>query len=63
MLLLSYGGWEPWLLPGALLVTAVGSVRLAYFNVHGMIDASTYHGLTLDINVIVVVALSSSRAL
>ena len=57
LLLVSYGGWEPWLLPGALLVTAVAAVRLAYFNVHGMLDASTYHGLTLDINVIVVVAL------
>ena len=50
--LLSYGGFGPWFLPGAFLLVATSTIRLSYFNTFGLINSSTYHGLALDNNVI-----------
>jgi phosphatidylserine synthase len=50
--LLSYGQFNPWFLPGAFLIIAVSALRLSYFNTYGMIDKTTYKGLALDNNVI-----------
>ena len=51
--LLSYGEFNPWFLPGAFVIIATSAIRLSYFNVFGLIDDSTYMGLALDNNVII----------
>ena len=51
--LLSYGKFNPWFLPGAFIIVATSAIRLSYFNVFGLIDKSTYMGLALDNNVII----------
>ncbi|WP_135605388.1 phosphatidylcholine/phosphatidylserine synthase [Methanococcoides sp. NM1] len=51
--LLSYGEFSPWFLPGAFVIVAVSAIRLSYFNVFGLVDDSTYMGLALDNNVII----------
>jgi CDP-diacylglycerol--serine O-phosphatidyltransferase len=51
--LLSYGEFNPWFLPGAFVIVAISAIRLSYFNVFGLIDDSTYMGLALDNNVII----------
>ncbi len=51
--LLSYGEFDPWFLPGAFVIVAASAIRLSYFNVFGLIDDSTYMGLALDNNVII----------
>ncbi|MCF6248789.1 MAG: CDP-alcohol phosphatidyltransferase family protein [Desulfobacula sp.] len=51
--LLSYGDFSPWFLPGAFVVVATSAIRLSYFNVFGLVDDSTYMGLALDNNVII----------
>ncbi len=51
--LLSYGEFSPWFLPGAFVIVAVGVIRLSYFNVFGLVDDSTYMGLALDNNVLI----------
>jgi len=53
VLLLSYGNFSPWFLPGAFVIVATSAIRLSYFNVFGLIDDSTYRGLALDNNVII----------
>ncbi len=53
ILLLSYGKFNPWFLPGAFVIIATSAIRLSYFNVFGMIDKSTYKGLAIDNNVII----------
>lgn len=53
VLLLSYGEFSLWFLPGAFVILAVSAIRLSYFNVFGLIDDSTYMGLALDNNVII----------
>ena len=53
LLLLSVGQFSPWFVPGAFVVLASGVLRLSYFNVFGLLDASTYRGLALDNNVLV----------
>jgi len=53
VLLLSYGKFSPWFLPGAFVIIAASAVRLSYFNVFGLVDDSTYMGLALDNNVII----------
>jgi CDP-diacylglycerol--serine O-phosphatidyltransferase len=53
VLLLSYGKFSPWFLPGAFVIVATSAIRLSYFNVFGLIDDSTYMGLALDNNVII----------
>lgn len=53
VLLLSYGNYSPWFLPGAFVIIAASAIRLSYFNVFGLIDNSTYMGLALDNNVLI----------
>ncbi len=53
IILLSYGNFSPWFLPGAFLVVATGVLRLSYFNVFGLVGKSTYMGLALDNNAII----------
>jgi CDP-diacylglycerol--serine O-phosphatidyltransferase len=53
MVLLSYGDFSPWFLPGAFLLVAAGVLRLSYFNVFGLVGKSTYMGLALDNNGII----------
>jgi phosphatidylserine synthase len=53
LLLLSVGQFSPWFVPGAFVVLASGVLRLSYFNVFGLLDASTYRGLALDNNVLI----------
>ena len=50
ILLLSYGNYSLWYLPGAFIVIASGAIRLSYFNVFGLIDNKTYLGLSVDSN-------------
>lgn len=52
VILLSYGNFSPWYLPGAFVIVACSVIRLSYFNVFGLVDKSTYWGLALDNNVI-----------
>lgn len=53
VLLLSYGNFSPWFIPGAFVIVATSAIRLSYFNVFGLVDSSTYMGLALDNNVII----------
>ena len=55
IILLSYGHFSPWFLPGAFIIVATGVLRLSYFNVFGLVDKSTYMGLALDNNIIILV--------
>ncbi|MCF6290038.1 MAG: CDP-alcohol phosphatidyltransferase family protein [Desulfobacterales bacterium] len=55
IVLLSYGHFSPWFLPGAFIIVATGVLRLSYFNVFGLVDGSTYMGLALDNNIIILV--------
>jgi len=57
LLLLSVGDFSPWFVPGAFVILATGAIRLSYFNVFGLLDASTYRGLALDNNVLVLALL------
>ncbi len=56
-LLLSVGRFSVWFVPGAFVILATGVIRLSYFNVFGLLDDSTYRGLALDNNVIVLALL------
>jgi CDP-diacylglycerol--serine O-phosphatidyltransferase len=53
ILLLSIGEYSPWFIPGAFALVAAGVLRLSYFNVFGLENESTYLGLPIDHNVIV----------
>jgi CDP-diacylglycerol--serine O-phosphatidyltransferase len=53
VLLLSYGNFSLLFIPGAFVIVAAAAIRLSYFNVFGLIDDSTYMGLALDNNVII----------
>jgi len=57
IVLLCVGGFSPWFVPGAFVIVATGVIRLSYFNVFGLVDASTYRGLALDNNVIILALL------
>jgi CDP-diacylglycerol--serine O-phosphatidyltransferase len=57
LLLLSLGRFSAWFLPGAFVILATGVIRLSYFNVFGLLDASTYRGLSLDNNVLALALL------
>jgi phosphatidylserine synthase len=57
LLLLSAGDFAPWCIPGAFVVLASGVIRLSYFNVFGLIGDSTYRGLPLDTNILVLALL------
>ncbi len=53
VILLSYGKFSFWFLPGAFVIIATSAIRLSYFNVFGLIDDSTYMGLALDNNALI----------
>lgn len=53
VILLSYGQFSPWFLPGVFVIVGTGAIRLSYFNVFGLVDKSTYMGLALDNNVVI----------
>lgn len=57
VILLSYGDFSPWFIPGAFIIVAAGVLRLSYFNVFGLVGESTYEGLAIDNNAIVLVTL------
>ncbi|HHZ83587.1 MAG TPA: CDP-alcohol phosphatidyltransferase [Nitrospirales bacterium] len=57
IILLSYGDFNPWFLPGALAVIMAGVIRLAYFDVFGVDADGCIAGLSLDITALVVAAL------
>jgi len=50
IVLLSYGDFSPWFVPGAFCIVAAGVLRLSYFNVFGLVGESTYQGLAIDNN-------------
>lgn len=52
--LLSYGEFSPWFLPGAILIIASCAIRLSYFNVFGLNDDSSYMGMAVDNNGIII---------
>ena len=52
ILLLSYGNFNVWFIPGAFVIIATAAIRLSYFNMYGLIDSKTYKGLALDNNVL-----------
>ena len=54
VLLLSYGNFSPWFLPGAFLIVASCAIRLSYFNVFGLNDDSSYMGMAVDNNGIII---------
>jgi CDP-diacylglycerol--serine O-phosphatidyltransferase len=53
IILLSYGNYNVWFIPGAFVIIATSAIRLSYFNVYGLIDSKTYTGLALDNNVLI----------
>ncbi len=53
ILLLSYGDYNLWFMPGAFIIIATSAIRLSYFNVYGLIDSKTYTGFPLDNNVLI----------
>lgn len=53
IILLSYGSYHIWFLPGAFIIIASCAIRLSYFNVHGLIDSKTYKGFPLDNNALI----------
>jgi CDP-diacylglycerol--serine O-phosphatidyltransferase len=57
LVLLSYGNYDIWFVPGAFIIVAAGVLRLSYFNVFGLIGKSTYQGLAIDNNGILLVLL------
>ena len=57
MILMSYGNFEPWFLPGALVLIIASVIRLAYFDVFGVDSDGRIAGLSLDITALVVALL------
>lgn len=53
ILLLSYGNYSFWFIPGTFIIIATSAIRLSYFNIYGLIDGKTYKGLALDNNVLI----------
>ncbi len=53
ILLLSYGNYEIWFIPGAFVIIAACAIRLSYFNIYGLIDSKTYKGLSVDNNALI----------
>ncbi len=53
IILVSYGNYKIWFLPGAFVIIASSAIRLTYFNVYGLIDGKTYKGFPLDNNVLI----------
>ena len=63
LVLLSVGRFGPWFLPGAFVILATAAVRLSHFNVFGLVGGSTYRGLALDNNVIILALFFAFRPL
>jgi len=57
VVLLSYGDFSPWFIPGAFCVVAAGALRLSHFNVFGLVRESTYQGLAIDNNGLILASL------
>ncbi|HED37412.1 MAG TPA: CDP-alcohol phosphatidyltransferase [Ignavibacteria bacterium] len=57
IILLSYGNYNVWFIPGAFVIIATSAIRLSYFNIYGLIDSKTYRGLSLDNNVLILAFL------
>ncbi len=57
IILLSYGNYNVWFIPGAFIIIATSAIRLSYFNIYGLIDSKTYKGLALDNNVLILAFL------
>ncbi len=57
IILLSYGNYNVWFIPGAFVIIATSAIRLSYFNIYGLIDSKTYKGLSLDNNVLILAFL------
>ncbi len=57
VLLLSYGNYNVWFMPGAFIIVAAIAIRLSYFNIYGLIDSKTYMGLAVDNNVLILAFL------
>lgn len=55
ILVLSYGKFDPVLLPIAFVMLAAAAIRLSYFSTFGLSDESQYTGLALDNNSIILV--------
>jgi len=53
ILLLSYGDYNVWFMPGAFIIVAGCAIRLSYFNIYGLLDSKTYMGLSVDNNGII----------
>lgn len=53
LILLSCGEFSPWFLPGAFLIIAACAIRLSYFNLFGLNDDSSYMGMAVDNNGII----------
>jgi CDP-diacylglycerol--serine O-phosphatidyltransferase len=53
ILLLSYGNYSLWFMPGVFIIISTSAIRLSYFNVYGLFDSKTYMGLALDNNVLI----------
>lgn len=53
ILLLSYGNYNIWFIPGAFVIIATSVLRLSYFNIYGLINSKTYTGFPLDNNVLI----------
>ncbi len=56
VVLLSYGDFNPWFIPGAFCIVAAGVLRLSYYNVYGLVRESTYQGLAIDNNGLILVS-------
>jgi phosphatidylserine synthase len=58
IVLLAYGEFDAAFLPGAFVLLAAATLRLAYFNVHGLDQASaSYTGLPTDLAILSFVAV------
>lgn len=53
IILLSFGNYNIWFLPGVFVIIAASAIRLTYFNVYGLIDDKTYKGFPLDNNALI----------
>lgn len=57
ILILSFGSFDPILLPVAFFLLAAGAIRLSYFSTFGLSDSAKYTGLALDNNSIILVLI------
>lgn len=57
ILLLSYGEFNPFILPIAFIMLAASAIRLSYFSTFGLSEDAKYTGLALDNNSIILVAV------